>query len=101
MRLAKNLTEFLTYSQRQPAGLSYDDGRELPEDLSEDSELKELSGRTFFDVDGRRSFNERLPTSVLLEAAESKALPVHLRRDVAQAAWLRAALLDQPDTAQH
>jgi len=101
MRLAKNLTEFLTYSQRQPAALSYnDDGREQPADLSEDSELKELSGRTFFDVDGRRSFNERLPTSVLLEAAESKALPVHLRRDVAQAAWLRAALLDQPDTAR-
>jgi hypothetical protein len=42
----------------------------------------------FFDVDGRRSFGERLPTGILQEAAESKALPVHLRRDGASS-WLR------------
>jgi len=100
MRLAKSLTEFLTYAQRTPAGFSYnDDGRELAADLSEDSELKEISGRSLFDLDAARSLNEKLPLSVLQQAAESKVLPAHLRRDVAQAAWLRAAMLDQPETA--
>src|SRR6202043_1800342 len=66
----------------------------------DDSDLKTIVGRNLFDVDATRSLNERLPLSVLEQAAESKVLPAHLRRDVAQAAWLRAVLLDQPETAQ-
>lgn len=101
MRLAKNLQEFLTYAQRLPAGFSWnEDEREMAADLGEDSELKAIVGRTLFDLDATRSLNEQFPLSVLQQAAESKALPEHLRRDVTQAAWLRAVLLDQPENAR-
>ena len=101
MRLAKGLPEFLTYAQRLPAGFSWnEDEREMAADLTDDSELKAIIGRSLFDRDATQSLNEKLPLSVLQQAAESKVLPEHLRRDVAQAAWLRAVLLDQPDTAR-
>lgn len=101
MRLAKDLAEFLNYAQRQPAGFSWnEDEREMAADLAEDSDLKAIIGRNLFDVDATRTFNESLPLSLLRQAAESKVLPEHLRRDMAQAAWLRAAMLDQPDTAR-
>lgn len=101
MRLAKNLSEFLTFAQRKPAGFSWnEDEREMLADLSDDSDLKEIAGRSLFDVDATRTLNEKLPLGVLQQAAESKILPVNLRRDVAQAVWLRAAMLDQPETAQ-
>ena len=100
-RLARSLAEFLTFAQRRPAGFSWnEDDRELPADISEDSDLnKSLAGQSFFDLDGARVLNEGLPLSLLQQAAESKSLPEHLRRDVAQAAWLRAVLLDDRDRA--
>lgn len=101
MRLAKNLTEFLTFAQRLPAGFSWnEDERELAADLGDDSDQKAIVGRSFFDLDATRTLNEQVPLGVLQEAAESKVLPEHLRRDLAQAAWLRAVLLDQPETAR-
>ena len=101
MRLARNLPDFLTFAQRLPAGFSWnEDEREMAADLGEDSNLKAIVGRTLFDLDAARSLNEKLPLSVLQQAAETKVLPEHLRRDVAQAAWLRAVLLDQPDIAR-
>jgi tetratricopeptide (TPR) repeat protein len=95
MRLAKNLNELLTFAQRKPAGFSWDeDNRELPEDISEDSDFKYLVGQNLFDQDAARVLNERLPLSLLQEAAESKVLSERLQRDVVQAAWLRAVMLD-------
>ncbi|HEV7859421.1 MAG TPA: hypothetical protein VGO91_12450 [Pyrinomonadaceae bacterium] len=101
LKLASNLFEFLTYAQRTPAGFSWDeDGREQPEDISQDNDLKVFAdGRTLFDVDAARVLNEKMPLSVLKDAATSNALPEHLRRDLAQATWLRAVLLDDDRTA--
>jgi hypothetical protein len=102
MRLASNLNEVLTYAQRLPAGFSWDDdGRELPAEMSDDSDLdKSLVGQTLFDRDGAQLLNEKLPLSVLQQAAIARLLPEHLRRDVAQATWLRAVLLDDPRVAR-
>jgi hypothetical protein len=101
MQLATSLGDFLTFAQRTPAGFSWDeDGRELPADLSEESEYKSLAGRTLFDLDAARTLNERFPLSLLQQAAAGKALPEHLQRDLVQATWLRAVLLDQPNTAR-
>jgi hypothetical protein len=101
LKLAANLYEFLTYAQRIPAGFSWDeDGREQPEDISQDNDLKVFAdGRTLFDMDAARVLNEKMPLSVLKDAATSNVLPEHLRRDLAQAAWLRAVLLDDDKTA--
>jgi len=94
-RLANNLSELLKYAQRVPAGFSWDeDGRELPADLSEDSDMKGRIGKSLFDADGAKVLNQKLPLSVLQQAVESNSLPAELQRDLAQATWLRAVILD-------
>lgn len=102
MRLARSLEEVLTFAQRQPAGFSWgEDDREMLAEISEDSELdKSMVGKTLFDLDGAQLLNEKLPLSVLQKAAVAKELPDHLRRDVAQAAWIRAVMLDNPKVAR-
>ncbi len=101
MLVSNSLEDFLTYAQRVPAGLSWnDDGREIPADETEVSEeMKPLQGKPMFDGDAARVLNQKLPLSILKQAAISRVLPDHLRRDVAQAAWLRAVILDDQTTA--
>jgi hypothetical protein len=101
MRLANSLEEFLRDAARVPAALSWnDDGRELPvEDAEASAETKSHLGKPFFDVDAAKAINEQLPLSVLKEAARSNTLAVGPRRDLVQAAWLRAALLGDTKTA--
>jgi hypothetical protein len=97
--LAKSLDEFLRDAQRTPAGFSDDnDGREIPE---EESSVKELTkgSQLFFDVDAASAFNKAMPVALLREAAASKILAPNLRRDLAQAAFVRAALIDERETA--
>jgi hypothetical protein len=101
MLLANSLAEFLTDATRVPAALSWnDDGREIPsgdEDLSD--ETKAQRGKPFFDVDAAHALNHQIPLLVLKEAVRSDALPPAPRRDLAQATWLRAALLGDTATA--
>jgi hypothetical protein len=99
--LATSLEDFLQHAQKVPAAFSWDDdGREIPAEESEQSEeTKALSGKPLFDLDVTRLFNRQFPLTTWKRAAESTSLPTHLRRDVAQAAWLRAVLLDDSRTA--
>lgn len=101
MLLAKTLSEFLADATRVPATLSWnDDGREIPSDDAELSgEHKEKKGKPLFDVDAIHAINQQLPLSVLKEAVKGNLLPAGPRRDLAQATWLRAALLDDTKTA--
>ncbi len=99
MKLASHLDEMLKYAMRKPAGFSYDeDGREMVStDLkdSDDAKLREFAGgRLAFDMDAYYVLNSRLPLGLLKMATVSKSLPEYLRREVAQAAWVRAVLLD-------
>jgi len=97
--LAQNLEEFLQSAQRVPAGFSDDsDGREIPE---EESQIKETTkgAELFFDLDGANAFNKAMPVALVKDATRSKTLAANLRRDVAQAAFVRAALLDDRETA--
>ncbi|HBB87302.1 MAG TPA: hypothetical protein DC047_06775 [Blastocatellia bacterium] len=101
MLVAKNMDEFLTYAQSVPAGMSWnDDGREIPAEADDVSEgLKSLQGKPLFDDVAAKLLNQKIPLSLLKQAAVSKTLPEHLRRDVAQAAWLRAVILRDEITA--
>ncbi|MEO7970246.1 MAG: hypothetical protein ABI698_03025 [bacterium] len=101
MLVANNLDEFLTYAQSVPAGLSWnDDGREIPAEPDDVSAgLKSLQGKPLFDDAAAKVLNVKIPLSLLKQAAVSKTLPDHLRRDVAQAAWLRSVLLRDEVTA--
>ncbi len=92
--LAQNLEEFLQTAPRVPAGMSDDsDGREMPE---EERATKDMTkgAQLFFDLDGANAFNKAMPVATISDAARSKTLAPNLRRDVAQAAFARAALLD-------
>ena len=92
MLLAPSLEDFLRHAPRPPAGFSYDeDGRELPAEPDETGRPKEEL--TLFDQDAATLLNENIPLTVLVSAAKATTLPGHLRRDLTQAAWLRAALL--------
>jgi hypothetical protein len=97
--VAQNLDEFLQNAQRVPAGFSDDsDGREIPE---EDSQVKETTkgAARFFDQDGADAFNKAMPVALIKDAARSRTLAPNLRADVAQASFMRAALLDDRETA--
>ncbi len=99
MTLAQNLDEFLQSAQRVPAGFSDDsDGREIPE---EESDVKETvkGSQLFFDLDAANVFNKLMPVAIIRDAARGKTLAPNLRRDVAQAAFVRAALIDDHETA--
>jgi hypothetical protein len=97
--LAQNLEEFLQSAPRRPAGFSDDsDDREIPD---EESSIKEITkgAELFFDLDGANAFNKAMPVALIKDAARSKTLALNLRRDVAQATFVRAALLDDRETA--
>ena len=53
-----------------------------------------------FDEDGAFALNHFFPLAKLAEAAESGVLPQNLQFQVAQAAWVRAVMLDRPEVAR-
>ena len=101
MRLSQNLDQFLKYAQRSPATISLnEDGQELPMSMADVPELKPFaSGRTCFDVDSAAVLNLRLPLALLKNASSSTVLPGHLRGLTALAAWTRAVVLEDEQTA--
>lgn len=112
MKLARNADEFFKFAQRPPAAVSYnEDGQELPVEeswLSKDDTDKDgnakmkpyLAGRVSFAEDSVSVMNGALPLALLKDAALGTALPAHLRRQLAIAAWTRAVLLDDDDAAR-
>jgi len=101
MLLATSFPDFLVYTVRNPATLSWnDDGREIPVDDDEiEAEMKALKDAPRFDYDAGIALNQQIPLTILKQAATQKHLVVSLRRDVAQAVWLRAVILGDTQTA--
>ena len=88
LALAQNLDEFLKYAPRTPALITADEtGREVPDDV------KRQSAGSYFDDDAVQILNKALPVRLLKEASFSKVLPIHLRRELIVATWVRAVLL--------
>src|SRR6185503_8842388 len=101
MLVATTLNEFLAHAARVPAAISWnDDGREVPaDDETVSAEMKDIKGQPRFDYDAGMAFNQQIPLALLKTAAKSTTLPTSLRRDLAQAVWLRAAILGDTKTA--
>ena len=78
MKVARSLDEFLRDAPRTPV----------------------QGGGDVFDDDAAAALTEWTPLAVLAKAAASPRLPPNLRWEVAQAAWVRAVLLDDDETAQ-
>ena len=94
MILAEDLTEFLKYARRKAATFVWsDDANEQGEDLKSDKELQPWTKREMFDEDSVAFFNEKMPLSVLREAALNEQLPEHLKKFLVSAVWTRAFLL--------
>ena len=100
--VATDLRDFLKHAQRLPAAFAWDDdGREIPADDSDQSaETKALRGKMLFDADASQLLNRDFPLELWRDAAASDVLPSHLRRDLTQAAFLRAVLLGNARTAE-
>ena len=111
---APSLDAWLAAAARVPAGdTTYDAEESLPAtvDASSDNKpapVEDVCGKTYpantvlplFDADAAEVLNRDLPLRLLAQAAEGTTLPQNLRFQVAQAAWARAVLLDQPAIAQ-
>jgi hypothetical protein len=94
MILAQSLDGFLQDAQRVPAGFSdNNDGREIPDDESA-RDSTEKRNKFFFDADAATVFNNFMPTAMFKDAGRSSLPAPNLHRDVAQAAFMRAALID-------
>ena len=94
MILAENLTEFLKYARRKAATFVWsDDVNEEGDDLKANTELLPWKNRTMFDEDATAFLNEKMPLSMLREAALSPQLPDYLKKFVVEAVWTRAILL--------
>lgn len=109
MTLAKNLDEWLKYSVRMPSLVTTDESGEetLSEfyllDMRTKSEVtrwrEKRSEAAQFDSDAAIAFTEKVPLAVLAAAAQKGTLPEPIRRNLAQAAWVKAFLLDRRDVA--
>jgi hypothetical protein len=118
MKLARNLDEWVTYATRVPAMISTGEFAEeypaTPQDVKEivtyegsgesagrirDLWTDRLSGRPRFDADAAIALTEKMPLAVLATIVDKPMLPDPLRANVAQAAWVRAILLDRRDAA--
>lgn len=104
MFLAETLDDFLVYAQRRAAAFAWDD---LPGEIVDfnDAETgnKDVAvwrDRTMFDTDAERVFNEKMPLSVLKQAAVNSKLPDYLRRNLLIAAWTRALILGNEPATQ-
>jgi hypothetical protein len=94
LALAQNLDEFLKNAPRTPTLITTDEtGREVPDNV------KRQSAGSYLDDDAVQILNKALPVQLLKEASFSKTLPVHLRRELILATWVRAVLLGNDSVA--
>ncbi len=124
LRLAESMEDFLAYSLRKPFAFDFDgDTGTIDQFIAEqktwfdpnnsegqtreqyDAEIEKRftqeklwQERPMFDTDIIDVFNKHFPTSVLIEAAKSPALPDHMRERFFVAIWMRAFLVDDMAT---
>jgi hypothetical protein len=104
LTLSQNLTELFRFAARLPAvtlpfGGEDDDNIGPVLDDAEARKLEKENAEPRFDLDGAWMLTRGLPTSLLLHAAQSSELPDSLRDEVAEATWVRAAMLDDQTSA--
>lgn len=94
MQVAVNLDDYLKHAQRRAAAFVWsDDANEEGTDLKDSKELEVWKNRTMFDYDSVSQFNQRIPLSVLRQAAIHPNLPDHLKKFLVIAVWTRAFVL--------
>ncbi|KAF0249559.1 MAG: hypothetical protein FD167_1040 [bacterium] len=100
MLLARNLDEFLKYAERTVAGEGYFyDAREIPDqyDVEEEKTGEKPKPKILFDVDSTTIMNKYFSLSLMKEAAFNQNLPIHLRKRLVMATWVRAVILENEE----
>ncbi|HEY2930851.1 MAG TPA: hypothetical protein VGK99_03825 [Acidobacteriota bacterium] len=96
MKLARNLDEFVKYAQRNPVLVSADNPVELP-DFYPGAKIQDNG--PYLDVDSARALTEWMPLSALKVVVKNASLGSRIRKELAQAVWVRSILLDDWQSA--
>jgi hypothetical protein len=96
LRLARDWDDFLRYATRKPVGLTIGMGDDDPPASDQFTKVKPNS----VEADFTSPMNRLTPLGLWIQAANSTVLPRDLQADIAQAGWIRAALLDNADAAR-
>jgi len=95
-RMSASFADFLAHAAEVPAGIgvSWDNGGEaFGADEAESDRGKPSREKALFNNYSAQILAQRLPVSLLVEAAKSSALPAPLRRELARSTWTRATVL--------
>jgi hypothetical protein len=97
MEVAGNLDEFLKYAPRTPAGLVYGNmWAKMPESYVANTPNQPV----LLDVNSAVVLDKYMPLTLLKEICTQDSFPLHLRRDLAMAVWVRSVLLDNQEISQ-
>ncbi|MFZ0859885.1 MAG: hypothetical protein WCA27_32635 [Candidatus Sulfotelmatobacter sp.] len=96
LKVANGLEDFLQHAAETPvpSEVDFNTGEDVPSESTEGKPSEPLLNHYAAEF-----FVKRLPLDVLIQAAESPALPKHLRREVARSAWVRSILLEDLNSA--
>lgn len=98
MRVSTRLDEFLQFAPQQPAEVGYGYGEEVE---YTDAEIAgEFGNRKLLPRCAAAVLNGQLPVRLLADIAAGRRLTRALRRQTAMAAWMRAVMLDDDQTAK-
>jgi tetratricopeptide (TPR) repeat protein len=106
MAVARNFSEFLSFAPRailRSGSQGADDLQGLcnvhAHAQNGPADCPGLKQPFEFDNDAITALNQQLPIQLLVEAASSPTLPQNLRQNIALAAWTRAVLLEDAESA--
>jgi len=99
MKISTTLDDFLRYAQRAPAALGY--GYDEYLEYTDDKTDQKLAGRKLLDKDSVEIVNGYMPLSMLSSMATNTILPVEMRKAIAIAAWVRAVIIENDQSAKN
>lgn len=101
MLLASSMKEFLPFAIRHPAGCFYTYGAECPDELQKLFDTKDYAtaGSACIVPTAANMLNLKTPLKMLIDAAFTSSVASVPRFDLAQAAWVRAILLNKRNVA--
>jgi hypothetical protein len=97
LKLTTSLEDFLRHAPEVPvpSEVDFNTGEDVPPESTESK-----PGPRLFNRYAAETLVKRLPTNVLIQAAELSILPKHLRREVARTAWVRSILIEDLSSAE-
>ena len=78
-----------------PSEIDFNTGEEVPADSNQ-----KQPGQSLFNRCTAKTLVKRLPLDLLIRLRHPPVLPKHLRREVAQTAWIRSILIDDMSFAE-